>query len=428
MLEELLSILPYNPSLIHQLSFYSRRLRAERSIRRVGLLFIILAFAVQFFAVISPAQPTVADSTNDLVNGGFSSAAEAASICNQNINSYGTILANYGITCAKVAAAPTITIHSTDFNRQLYSMGRLPYGIAGETPVSIAGSTYYVRYLWGWDTGAPSTYRALNVTSTGGQTFLLLYACGNLTSVGLPAPVAKPPVLSIMKSTLPGSPAANSTVAPGATLGYRIYFSNSGGPAENVDMNDPIPAHTTYSSLGSGAANTYVFNNVANEAQWNWNTIPSGANNDYTDLTVTVNANTPSGTQICNVANISANGFAAINSNQVCMTVEQTPTVTPTVTPVTPPAPTVPQTCQYDTSIPASSSACVPCEYNGSITASDTQCKPCTASESRRLPTSPKDCQTPTTPPHSLMMKFFIRSTQITKVKVPSKTTSSKSS
>jgi uncharacterized repeat protein (TIGR01451 family) len=191
MFEKLISLLPYNPSMVHQLAFYGRRMREESSIRRIGLFFIAMAFLVQFFAVLSPAQSTVADSTNDLVNGGFSSAAEAANDCRSNIENYGTILANYGISCAKVASAPTITIQSTEFNRQLFSMGRLPYGIAGETPVTIAGTTYYARYLWGWDTGPASTYQALNVTSPGGQTFLLLYPCGNLTSVGFP--VAIPP-------------------------------------------------------------------------------------------------------------------------------------------------------------------------------------------------------------------------------------------
>jgi uncharacterized repeat protein (TIGR01451 family) len=379
MLEELLSVLPYNPSLINQLGFYGKRLRAERNIRRIGLIFIVLAFLVQFFAVLSPAQPTVADSTNDLVNGGFSSAAEAGSICNQNLDGYGTILANYGITCARVAAAPTIYIHSTDFNRQLYSMGRLPYGIAGEAPVNVDGTTYYIRYLWGWDTGPPSTYEALNVTTAGGQTFLLLYACGNLTSVGVPVPVAKPPALTISKTTSPGYPVANSTVAPGTILSYRVVFNDPGGVAQNVEVNDPVPANTTFNWIGSGSASTYGYVPDANEAQWKWPTVAGGTTNDYVDVKVEVNPNSPNGTVICNIANVSATGITPINSNQVCMTVKKAcppPVVTPPV--VIPP----PKVCQYDTSLPATSSLCVPCEYNSAITASNSLCVPCSASQS----------------------------------------------
>lgn len=234
MFEELLSILPYNPSLINQISFYGRRMRGERNIRRLGLLFIILAFTVQFFAVMNPAQPTLAYSTNDLVNGGFNSAAEAASICRANVNNYGTILQNYGITCNHVASAPTVTIHSTDFNRQLFSMGRLPYGLAGETPVNIAGSIYYVRYLWSWDTGAPSTYQALNVTSTGGQTFFLLFACGNLTSVGLPVPVAPP------KAPTPKAPVQPTKAAPPQMCQYDTALPANSSQCVPCEYNNSI--------------------------------------------------------------------------------------------------------------------------------------------------------------------------------------------
>ncbi|HEY1646095.1 MAG TPA: hypothetical protein VGF75_07095, partial [Candidatus Saccharimonadales bacterium] len=105
MFDKLLSALPFNPGSIQQLSFYAHRVRKEQSVRRIGLVFIVLAFLVQFFAFVSPPSPTLADSPNDLIDGGFSSAAEAASDCTSNVEDYGTILANYGITCAKVASA-----------------------------------------------------------------------------------------------------------------------------------------------------------------------------------------------------------------------------------------------------------------------------------------------------------------------------------
>ncbi|MEI9913639.1 MAG: hypothetical protein WDN66_01355 [Candidatus Saccharibacteria bacterium] len=217
MFEKLISALPFNPSMVQQLSFYTNRMRKEESVRRIGLVFIVLAFLVQFFAFVSPPQSSSAASPNDLIDGGFSSAAQAASDCQNNIENYGSILANYGITCAKVASASTLTINSRDWNSQLWSEGRLPQNIAGDTPVSIPGLGYpiYARYLWGWDSaGSSSNYQVLNVTSTGGQTFLLMYACGNLVSVGFPQPVQQSPNITISKTTVPGYPAANSTVKP----------------------------------------------------------------------------------------------------------------------------------------------------------------------------------------------------------------------
>jgi uncharacterized repeat protein (TIGR01451 family) len=317
MFEELLALLPFNPSLIHQMSFYGRRLRAEKSIRRVGLIFIILAFAVQFFAVISPSQPTSAYSTNDLVNGGFDSAAEAASYCSQNIYNYGQILANYGITCAHVAASPTITIHSTDFNRELYSMGRQPYGIAGETPVtipSIPGQTFYVRYLWGWDTGAPSEYQALNVTTPGGQTLLLLYRCGNLTSVGVPQPVTPKPAPTPPPKPTPKCKYDSSILASSSQCVVCAY--NSGIIASSPQCKPTVCKYD--SSLPASSPKC----------------VPCKYNSSI------------------------------IASSPDCRA---------------PPAPAPPK-CKYDSSILASSSQCVVCAYNSGIIASNAQCKPCQAS------------------------------------------------
>ncbi|MEO6513165.1 MAG: hypothetical protein ABIR37_00605 [Candidatus Saccharimonadales bacterium] len=188
MLEKLLATLPYNSGSREHLVFYGKRLHGEKSIRRLGMVFILLTFFVQFFAFIAPPQPTMARSNNDLIDGGISSRSDAVNYCNNDIANYKDILANYGITCADVAKTVTVSLKSTDQNKQLFSMGRLPYGKQGETPVSISGKTYYLRYLWSWDTGPYSTYKALKgVSSVTGKTFYILYNCGNLTFIGLPA-------------------------------------------------------------------------------------------------------------------------------------------------------------------------------------------------------------------------------------------------
>src|ERR1700722_18394002 len=137
MFEKLISALPFNPNAVKQLSFYANRMRQEEAIRKVGLAFIVLAFLVQFFAFVSPPVPTLAASPNDLIDGGFSSAAQAATDCQNNLEQYGTILANYGITCSEVANAKTLTINSDGFNKNLWSMGRDPANIAGDQPVTI---------------------------------------------------------------------------------------------------------------------------------------------------------------------------------------------------------------------------------------------------------------------------------------------------
>lgn len=173
MLEKLLSQLPYNPDLAHQVSFYSRRMREETSIRRIGLVFIVLAFFVQFFAVLSPPQPSVAASSNDLVNGGISSGHDAAVACHNNTRGYGNIMAYYGIPCGDLNNAPVTYIHARDYNSRLFSLGNNPYGKPGETPVKIGGNTLYWRYLWSWPYGN-QPIKVLKLTEHG-VTFFVMF-------------------------------------------------------------------------------------------------------------------------------------------------------------------------------------------------------------------------------------------------------------
>lgn len=365
MLDKLLQKVSFNSGVISQISFYSNRMRQETKIRRLGLVFILLAFFVQFFAFISPPQSTLASSPNDLINGGFNSAAEAAKYCNLNTEGYATLLANYSIDCQEVATAPTITLNSTNYNRQLFSMGRLPYGLAGETPVTINNVTFYFRYLWSWDTAGSSDYQALKVTSSDNHTYFLLYNCGNIVSIGLP----KGPNLTISKTTTPGYPTAGSILVPNQVISYRIIFNNVGTDAKNVRISDPLPAYTTLIGFKSSGANNYPLNLDTNQPTWTYTTV-SSRDKYYIDLKLKINSNTPTNTRICNTASISSSGTNTRNSNQVCMTVRYSPTPntpnTPPVTPVTPVQPTPPSvpSCQYNPNILSTSSQCVPCQNN----------------------------------------------------------------
>ncbi|MEK7059679.1 MAG: hypothetical protein AAB971_02905 [Patescibacteria group bacterium] len=200
MFEKLLAILPYNPGIAHELRFYAKRMHEEAAIRRTGLVFIILTFFVQFFAVLSPPQPTVAAADNSLVSGGISSAGDARQYCDNNTRHFKTILEHYGITCYNVATGDMMTINSGA--RDYYSMGWNPQGATNnvtgkrtnETPIRIPGlDTLYMRKLNSWDSASSAPYKALRVTSGyTGTTYYLIVGCGNLVSVGLPTPYVKP--------------------------------------------------------------------------------------------------------------------------------------------------------------------------------------------------------------------------------------------
>jgi uncharacterized repeat protein (TIGR01451 family) len=199
MFEKLLSLLPYNPGLTHQMAFYSRRMREEAAIRRTGVIFLTLAFTIQFLAVLSPPQPTIANSSNDLINGGISSAAEAKRYCSNNTRHYKQIMNYYGISCKKLGSAEKVRINSADHEGKFYSMGWNPQGQTNdrtgrktnETAVNIpgVGKKVYWRLLKSWDSpGSSSTYEALRLKNSNGKHFWILFNCGNLVTIGIPSP------------------------------------------------------------------------------------------------------------------------------------------------------------------------------------------------------------------------------------------------
>lgn len=194
MFKKLLSNLPFNPSLIGEVSFYAQRIKHESSVRRTGLVIMTLAIVLQTFAVISPPQPSLARSQSDMIIGGFSSKEDAKSHCQNNTRYYRTILEYHGISCSDIDTMTTVEIKSTDENKRLYTMGHLAYGKPGETPINIPeAGTLYARPLWSWDTNGPITFKALKgVSQKTGETFYLLYGCGNLTTIGVPEPYEEP--------------------------------------------------------------------------------------------------------------------------------------------------------------------------------------------------------------------------------------------
>jgi len=200
MFEKLLALVPYNPGLVHQLAFYSQRMREEASIRRTSLIFIVLAFFIQFFAVLSPPQSTVAASSNDLINGGINSRSDAISKCYNNVQNYRAILAYYGINCSDMNSAPDVTINSGGQN--YYSMGRNP-SPCNDTGVNVSGAgRLYWRKLTCWG----GAYRTLRVQNSAGKTFYIMYDCGNLVSVGLPSPTPAPTPPPVTPPPTPTTP------------------------------------------------------------------------------------------------------------------------------------------------------------------------------------------------------------------------------
>src|SRR5689334_23252047 len=93
MFEKLLANLPYNPDVTRHLRFYARRLHHEEAVRTIGFVFIVLAFAVQALAIISPPHlsrhlPGVsldghADASTPCQSSTFACITQTAAVSNQ---------------------------------------------------------------------------------------------------------------------------------------------------------------------------------------------------------------------------------------------------------------------------------------------------------------------------------------------------------
>jgi len=208
MFEKLLAILPSNPGVAHQLAFYARRMREEAAIRRVGMFFIVMAFFIQFFAVLSPPVSTSAYSSNDLIDGGVSSTngkAEIVSHCRNNVKSYGDVMHTFGISCDDIAGGTVTTINSNTTNaagNQLYSLGWLPHatGVDGtsadQTAINVLNypQPVFSRLLRSWDSNhtTGSSYKAVRFTVTDpeghSRVYFILFTCGNLVAFTSPTP------------------------------------------------------------------------------------------------------------------------------------------------------------------------------------------------------------------------------------------------
>ncbi|MBA3758577.1 hypothetical protein H0X10_03030 [Candidatus Saccharibacteria bacterium] len=174
-------------------------MHSEEKIRRLGVVFVILAVFVQMFASISKPESTLAESTNDIIRGGFTTRDQAVLHCLNGSSDFFEILTYYGLGCDSVANASTVEIRSNAADYD--SLGRNQQGAiiartgkpTNEYAVDIAGAgRFWMKDLRAWDSGAYSTYKVLKMTNKHGQTIMIMYNCGNIVTVGRYAPPVPP--------------------------------------------------------------------------------------------------------------------------------------------------------------------------------------------------------------------------------------------
>lgn len=165
MFQQLLMNLPYSPSLLKQVGFYSKRLRQEEFVRKLGFIIMTMAFFMQVIAFLQPPEAAIATSpANDLGDGVFSR--------NTIKNLYDTdpitkaVYDFYGINEMTIDSCTNATINANQ--NSFIFVGLQAHGSNGEVTRTYQNQTFYERNLTGPD------YRVFSCEHTSGAIFINL--------------------------------------------------------------------------------------------------------------------------------------------------------------------------------------------------------------------------------------------------------------
>ena len=248
MFRKLVSNLPFSPSLINQLGFYAKRVKREEFTRKIGLVFTIMCVIVQTVTIASPARPTLAASTNDIIFGG-GDLKKTQDIYSKGCDSKGrcdikAIMNAYGINATNLASATYENIYSSAENNY-WSIGRAPRGYGGEVSKQIPGGPkIWARTLHGWS--ANRNWNAIRVNTSQGTRWILT-ECGNIVTKES-KPATPPPDMKMEKTV------SKSLVKKGEKFYFTLKATNIGGStAKNVLLYDTSANHLELQPDGLGS-------------------------------------------------------------------------------------------------------------------------------------------------------------------------------
>ncbi|MFZ2494509.1 MAG: hypothetical protein WAW60_01890 [Candidatus Saccharimonadales bacterium] len=98
MFKKLVSGLPFSPALVGSLGYYSRQLKKEQSIRKLGVIFTILTLAVQVSIILWPAEAANTANAHDTIFGGVSNINQIITSYDSNSRDLKSIASFLGIS------------------------------------------------------------------------------------------------------------------------------------------------------------------------------------------------------------------------------------------------------------------------------------------------------------------------------------------
>ncbi len=184
MFSKIISRLAVNPSSIGQLAFYSKRLKKEESIRRIGVLFTVLSLLVQITATAFPSEQSLASSNNDVIRGGIKTLTELKGKYNANAD-VRELYNRFGVTGDDISASRVKNV-TFNFSNQgakgTRTVGRINFASTKDHNLgNFAGSTFYSRSASEWQGSTPAYYFGKHQGTDGLQYEVwILKDCGNI--------------------------------------------------------------------------------------------------------------------------------------------------------------------------------------------------------------------------------------------------------
>lgn len=331
MFKKLVANLPFNPSLITQVGFYSDRLRQEKSLRRMSFVFMALAMIVQSIAVMSPPEKSLASSTTNLMNG-LTKKSDILAYYDNPASNVKAIFQKYNLTREDLEGLtdkPNYTIFTNDgndwwtvgqYSLQLRSDVKQVYKDNERTVQYAPGKYVYERQWRAFDIiNKNGQYRTAwqGTSKATGQKFWIVQSCGNLTWISdwkTPTPTPKPE-LQIDKSISKSGP-----LAPGDTFSYRISYRNKiAGSAAAKDV-------TITDQLDIGSFDVVSPKNLSISRtgflSYPVGSLPYSPDTKVLEITVKLKDPLASGTEVCNDgASIVASNAPRVNAQKKCISV-----------------------------------------------------------------------------------------------------------
>jgi hypothetical protein len=322
MFRKLISNLPFNPSLVSQVSFYAKRVNEEATVRRAGFALIALAMFIQMFAIVAPPEKSLAASDNHIING-LKTRSDILAAWDRAGSDIPSIYGKFGLTrtdIEKLPMNPNTTLKSNS-GEDWWTIGRNSlsnyanvnylYKLS-EVALNTGPTTVYMRQLRAWDIRNPyNVYQAFTGVKSDGTRFWILLDCGNYTQVGKYTP--KTPALDLRKTVVGGQ----TKLKPGDSFTFRFEYRNTvqDSLAENVILHDDFDTAnydivTQVPGLTGGSLNHPV------------GSLSYTPNYNVLDITVRLKNPFPGNNgQTCNVSKLTSANAAEANGGPACVTV-----------------------------------------------------------------------------------------------------------